>query len=207
MVCNSVQYRFFTNRISIVMSVIEAIFLLLILLIAMSIVVSTLRVGISPMPSSTKVRRAMLEQLNVDTNVHAIADLGSGWGHVGIAIAKAYPEVKVTGFEVSFFPWLVSIAWGKLIGLDNLTFKRMNFLAADLSSYQIYCCYLFPAGMQKLSHKLQQQKLQQQTGSQTNLLVPRQLISNTFALPDNQPVSTTTIADMYRTKVYTYYLS
>ncbi|MCL1123548.1 methyltransferase [Shewanella surugensis] len=179
---------------------IEVACLSLTLLIGISIIVSTLRTGISPMPSSAKVRREMVAHINADINVSHIADLGSGWGHLAITLAKAYPEVKVTGFEVSFFPWLVSVLWVKLTHLENVTFRRTNFLVTDLAPYQIYCCYLFPAGMQKLSHKLQQQKLNQQNIASS----PRQLVSNTFALPDHQPTNMTVVADLYRTKIYRY---
>ncbi len=154
------------------------------------------------MPSSAKVRRAMLEQLSVDNDTQAIADLGSGWGHVSIAIAKAYPNVKVTGFELSFFPWLVSVMWAKLAGLSNITFKRENFLTVDLLPFQIYCCYLFPKGMQHLASKLKQQRYTQPMQASSH----RQLISNTFALPDHRPIRTTKVTDLYRTKVYTYHL-
>lgn len=154
------------------------------------------------MPSNAKVRQIMLEQLSVDGNTQAIADLGSGWGHVSIALAKAYPNIQVTGFELSFFPWLVSVIWAKMAGLNNITFKRENFLTVDLLPFQIYCCYLFPKGMQHLASKLKQQTLTQSTQASYH----RQLISNTFALPEYQPLRTTTMTDLFRTKVYTYHL-
>ncbi len=174
--------------------------LILTLVIGMSIIISTLRTGISPMPSSAKVRRVMLEQLSVDDNTHAIADLGSGWGHVSIALAKAYPNIQVTGFELSFFPWLVSVIWAKIARLNNITFKRKDFLTVDLLPFQIYCCYLFPKGMQHLANKLKQQTLIQST----QVSHRRQLISNTFALPNYQATRTMTMTDLFRTKIYTY---
>lgn len=184
------------------MSVVEVMVLLLTLVIGISIIVSTLRIGISPMPSSSKARYEILaliqRQQHNDSNV--IAELGSGWGHLAIAIAKANPDSKVTGFEVSFFPWLVSVAWAKLARIDNVTFKRSNFLAADLTAYQMLCCYLFPAGMQSLSRKLN--TICQQTDC---IQTDRILLSNTFALPEYKPVATRVLTDLYRTKIYTYH--
>ncbi|WP_299493386.1 methyltransferase [uncultured Shewanella sp.] len=188
------------------MNLFEVVCLFLTLLIGISIIISTLRTGISPMPSSYRVRKAMLEQLDMTAQVSHVADLGSGWGHLGIAVAKAHPHIQVIGFEVSFFPWLVSVLWAKCEGLSNVTFKRQNFLLADLPVFQVYYCYLFPKGMQSLSRVLQQQKLAELTEGGSIVMPPRHLISNTFALPDHHPRSMTTMTDMYRTKVYTYHL-
>ncbi|KYL32230.1 hypothetical protein A2I96_18185 [Pseudoalteromonas tetraodonis] len=60
------------------MDFIATAFFFLVLLIALSIVWSTLKTGISPMMSSSKARQAMLNAISMDEK-GALIDLGSGW--------------------------------------------------------------------------------------------------------------------------------
>ena len=66
----------------------------LVLLIALSIIWSTLKTGISPMMSSNKARKAILAQISMDEK-GALVDLGSGWGTLVIAVAKKQPNKQV----------------------------------------------------------------------------------------------------------------
>jgi len=78
---------------------------LIVLLITVSIIYNTVKLGISPMPSSKKAYIAMM-QLADDTGSGTIIDLGSGWGNFVIRIAKKYPHRKIVGYELSYLPWL-----------------------------------------------------------------------------------------------------
>ena len=80
----------------------------LVLVIALSIVWSTLKTGISPMMSSSKARQAMLAEINMDEK-GALIDLGSGWGTLVIAVAKKHPNNQIIGYELSWFPWMISV--------------------------------------------------------------------------------------------------
>jgi hypothetical protein len=160
--------------------------------VAGSIVYSTIKVGIPPMPSSNKAYNAMM-LLAEDTGTGTIIDLGSGWGNFVIRIAKKHPQRKVIGYELSYLPWLTSTLLKKILRLKNLTLYRQNFYNADLSEASLLVCYLFPEAMRKISDTL---RLAQ---SDVNFL-----ISNNFALPSWQPCKTITLNDFYKSPVYLY---
>jgi len=166
----------------------------LVLLAALSIVWSTCRTGISPMPSSKRARDEVLRLVD-DTSLGPLFELGSGWGGLLILLAKKYPNRKIVGYEVSFIPWLVSVLLKKILNLKNIEVRRKNFLQEDLSSAAVLICYLHPRGMSAISEKLSLDK------SSANFL-----ISNTFALPSFQPEKTVRLTDIYNSPIYFYRL-
>jgi len=168
---------------------------LIVLLITVSIIYNTVKLGISPMPSSNKAYLAMM-QLADETGSGTLIDLGSGWGNFVIGIAKKYPHRKIVGYELSYLPWLVSSLLKKIYGLKNLTLNRQNFYQADLSDASVLVCYLFPEAMKKIGNKLQ---LEQST--------IQYLISNNFALPKSEPLKTIQLNDFYKSPVYLYKMS
>ena len=171
-------------------------FALIVLFITVSIIYNTVKLGISPMPSSNKAYLAMMQlidEVGLEKKTGPIIDLGSGWGNFVIPIAKQYPQREIVGYELSFLPWLTSTLVKKILGLKNLTLHRQDFYQADLSSASILVCYLFPQAMDKISDKLQLE----QAG--VNFL-----ISNNFALPAWQPCKTIQIDDFYKSPVYLY---
>ncbi|WP_051206396.1 class I SAM-dependent methyltransferase [Oceanospirillum maris] len=173
---------------------------LLVIIALMSILIGTLRTGISPMPSSRKAHRQvvrLLRQSNALTSSkRQLIDCGSGWGNLAFKLARHFPEDKIVGFELSRLPWLFSTLAARVMGLKNLYFIRADFLKQDLSTADVLVCYLHPEGMQKLNHKLTSVPSEYQ----------QQLISIYFALPGRQPQSQEQLTDLYRTKVYQYQL-
>jgi len=123
-----------------------------------SILIGVLRCGISPMPSSRRAVEAMLT-LAVPARDGAIHELGSGWGGLAISLARAHPNRVVLCYEISTLPYLFSVLRGRLSGLENLEFRRADFLRADLSGAALVVCYLFPGGMERLAAKLEGQSL------------------------------------------------
>ncbi len=174
------------------MSVFEAALLVLTIVIATSIVWYTLTLGISPMPSSKSARQAML-QLSATTGNGPIYELGSGWGHLLIPLAKKFPKRKVVGYELSFLPWLITLMLKKALGLNNIQLHRENFLKANIAEASVIVCYLFPEGMEQL-----QSKLQAEAG---NL---EYLISNNFSLSSLKPEKTIQLNDLYQSPVLLY---
>ncbi|PCK09236.1 MAG: hypothetical protein COA42_05100 [Alteromonadaceae bacterium] len=175
----------------------ELIFLVFVLLVALSIVWSTLQTGISPMMSSGKALQAMLASIdesdNRPENGHLI-DLGSGWGTLVIAVARKHPHQQVIGYELSWFPWLVSMIRKYSLGLDNLTLYRKDFRNAELGDASILFCYLFPGGMHALHEKLKRELL--------NEII---IVSNAFALPSCEPTKVIQLNDIFQTPIYVYY--
>lgn len=171
------------------------IFILALVLSALiSIVWTTLRLGMSPMPSSGKAVQAMLAATD-GAGEGTIVDLGSGWGTLAIAFARQYPDRQIIGYEVSFFPWLISVLFRHLLALENLVFLRQNFLDADLGGASVLLCYLYPGGMTAIQEKLNSSPPKGDT----------LIVSNTFALPGFKPVQIVHLKDPYLTPIYVYH--
>jgi hypothetical protein len=175
------------------MSPTEIVIVAVAFLLTLSIVVSTLRIGISPMPSSARARRAMLAAAE-GTPDGTVIDLGSGWGTLAIAFARRHPGRTVVGYELSWVPWAVSVALKHLLGLRHLSFRREDFRRAAWPPASVVLCYLFPRGMHDLA-----QLIETPGGPRPSLLV-----SNTFALPSVPADEVITLDDVYRTRVYVY---
>ncbi len=160
----------------------------------LSIVWFTLKTGISPMPSSAKMCRAMLEA-SEQAAEGCIIDLGSGWGTLLFSLARKYPERQIIGYEQSWLPWLYAQLYKSIFRLHHVKIYRANFLTADFPSYTLLVCYLYPQGMQLLQQKLLSDQYSKAL-----------LISNTFALPETKPIETIRLDDLYQTPIYLYQL-
>ena len=172
------------------MSAIELTVSALALLAMTSILIGVLRCGISPMPS-TRAAAIAMRRLAVPLDDGPIYELGSGWGGLAIDLARAHPDRRVRGYEISTLPYLFSIFLGHCSGLNNLEFRRQNFLRQDLSEAAMVVCYLFPGGMTRLAEKLEGHSLV--------------LVSNTFAMPGWEPEEVVELGDRHRTRVYRYH--
>lgn len=165
---------------------------ILVLVVAASILWSTLRTGMPPMPSLGRAPRAMLDLVEVPPE-GAIVDMGSGWGTLAVRFARRFPDTPVIGYEVSFFPWLVSVLLARFMRLGNLQFYRRDFRKADLEGVTVLLCFLMPEGMRGV-----QQRLERDPGS------VRWVISHCFALRGREPESVIELPDLYATPVYRY---
>lgn len=174
------------------MFLIKIIIIACIIAAGISIVLTSLKAGIGPMPSSGKARRVVLSAAKT-TGAGPIIDLGSGWGSFVIALARKYPDRKIIGYELSSVPYYFSLCIKQFLGLDNLTLKHEDFLKAELPGASVLVCYLFPGGMVSLEEKL----LHELKGNTS-------LISCLFALPSCMPSRTIRINDVYKTPVYIY---
>jgi len=163
--------------------------------ITFSLIYSSIKLGISPMPSSQKAYNTMMALVD-ETGTGPIIDLGSGWGSFVIRIAKSYPHRKVVGYELSFLPWLISILLKKFFRLKNLTLYRENFYNANLPATSVLVCYLYPEAMSRIENTLLLEQAEIDF-----------IISNNFALPSWQPYKVVKLDDFYRSPVYLYKIS
>lgn len=177
------------------MPILEIILITAVFIVGASIIFSTVKVGISPMPSSRKAYQAILA-LADETGTGSIYDLGSGWGNLVIRLARKYPDRQVVAYEISFFPWLTTMFLKRVFNLNNLTLHREDFLKADLSNASVVICYLFPVVMAEIKTKL--------IHSHSNLDF---IISNNFALPSYQATKVIQLTDFYKSPVYLYHIS
>ena len=160
---------------------------------ALSIVASTLRLGISPMPTTPVVRAAMLDFVprSLGGEVH---ELGAGFGGLALALARRGPGARVVAWERSPVPFLVAWLRAKVAGPGNLEVRFADFLAADLSKASALVCYLWTGGMRALDEKLRRELPGR----------PLLIVTNTFLLHGWEEAASATAADLYRTKVARY---
>jgi hypothetical protein len=166
------------------------VFLALAVSAAASIIWSTLRIGIGPMPTSAKVRAAVLELCPPETTGTAY-ELGSGWGGLARALARRCPKAQVIAVEAALVPWAFSALVQRLAGLPNLRVVRGNFYEYPLGDADLLVCYLFTGGMREL-------------GARLRLKPGAMLISAVFSLPGREAETLARAGDLYRSPVYRY---
>ena len=162
---------------------------------ALSVIVYTLRYGISPMPTSPRVRRVLLELLPDDPG-GPVAELGAGWGTLAFPLARRWPERAVTAYEISPVPWLFMRCRQAVTPCRNLRVLRRNFFAEDLRGTALVVCYLYPDAMSRLRAKFE-----------AELPSGAVVLTHTFAVPGWVPETAVRAPDLYRTPVYLYRIS
>ena len=167
----------------------EVFLLLCLLLILICIVYTSVKIGIAPMPSSFKSAHKMNE-ISLSVGKNSVLDLGSGFGFLALYFAWKNPQVKIIGYETSFFPWVFSLSLKYLFRCENLTFYRKDYLYIDIPVDCLIICFLFPKGMTLLEDKLKNSS--------------NRVISNTFSFTNKKPLDIYTINDLYKTKIYLY---
>lgn len=154
----------------------------------------SLLLGITPMPSSLKAKRAILKLLPQKIEHGIIYELGSGWGGLAFLLAKQYPHSQVIAFELSPIPWFFSRVQQLFLNRPNLTIERKNFHHHNFSDAGAIVCYLFPSAMKKLSLKLKKE-----------LPSKSILISNTFSLIGWENETVLFLDDFAATRIYKYH--
>ena len=130
------------------------------------------------------MRRHMIKRLLADQATkseqgsYTVVDLGSGNGDLSFYIARALPQVKVLGLEMSPLGHRRAQLRKKLRGPTNVDYAEADFLAYDLSGADAVVMFLSAKMMIRLRDKLQSE------------LKPGALVlSNTFPLGgDWQPL-------------------
>jgi len=167
----------------------EVFLLLCLLLILICIVYTSVKIGIAPMPSSFKSAHKMNE-ISLSVGKNSVLDLGSGFGFLALYFAWKNPQVKIIGYETSFFPWAFSICLKYVFNCKNLYFYKENYLDIDIPVDCLIICFLFPKGMDLLEVKLKS--------------LENRVISNTFSFKEKEPLQIYVLDDLYKTKIYLY---
>jgi hypothetical protein len=158
-----------------------------------SIVIYSFLLGITPMPSSKKAKKMILQLFPKNIKEGVIYELGSGWGGLALLLAKHYPHAKVIAFELSPIPYFYSRIVQFLLRRTNLTFQRKNFYGHTFSDAAAVVCYLYPGAMKRLGPKLKNEL----PGKST-------ILSNTFALAGWEGGSLFFTDDWSATRIYRY---
>ena len=168
------------------------IFLVLLICAFFSIVWFTLKNGISPMPTSAKVKHVFLNSLPTK-NSGAILELGAGWGTLAFALAARYPNCKVLAYENSWVPFIFCKIRYFVTPYSNLKFVRCNFFDKSFSQATLIVCYLYPGAMEKLQIKFEQE-LEKDT----------LIATHTFSLRERKPFLVIHVKDLYNTPIFHY---
>src|SRR5689334_1257490 len=99
--------RLACNAVSAMGTLLYLLLLALLLGAMLSIVVYSLRIGITRMRTSGKVRQRMLSLLPA-AQEGTLLELGSGWGHLAFALADHCPRASVVAYEWSPLPYAFS---------------------------------------------------------------------------------------------------
>ena len=94
---------------------------------------------------------ALLQQAGLKKDA-IIYDLGSGWGSLVIALARAFPDASIRGIELSPLPYWV--ARFRARRLRNVFLHRGNFFKFNLRDADAVTCYLMIKPMPKLAELL-----------------------------------------------------
>lgn len=172
--------------------VLELTVLAIACLALLSILCSTITLGISPMPTGRKVKHEVLAMIpnELEGDVH---ELGAGWGTLAWAVAAKCPRAKVIAWERSPFPFLFCRLRLLFQPRQNLTLRFGDFHLADLSHARLVLAYLWTGAMSRLGPKFD-----------AELPAGAIVISHTFALRGREAELTRVTADLYRTPVYRY---
>ena len=175
------------------METFSAVLLVVLVGVLVSIVVHSLRVGISPMPSSRAAIDAVLRLVPSDTN-GVVYELGAGWGGLAVALARQVPNARVVAYESSPVPFAVMWLRHHLLRRTvNLELRFGDFGSCSLRDASVVVCYLWPGAMTQLDERFR-----------AELSVGTLIVSNTFALRGWQPQTEVVLDDVYRTRIYRY---
>ena len=149
-------------------------------------------------PAIRNVIIGLLQKDQQDRKIqnYTIVDVGSGNGLFTRHIAQSIPQANVIGLELS----VLSAGWARFMKrfkkIDNLDYKRMNFLDYNFAEADAIVMYLIPEVMQVLGKKFHEQ-----------VRPGTLIISNKFRLGDGwEPLETLEVktAYLHQKKVYIY---
>jgi hypothetical protein len=122
--------------------------------LALSVLIVAVGTGVPPYPARrreiTEVL-SLLERANLDPGTR-LAELGAGWGTLGLAIARRFPTLRVTGYEISPVPFLCAKIRAR--SLPNLDIRFGDFHKVDLRPFGAVAAYLMIKPMPRVAKKL-----------------------------------------------------
>lgn len=116
--------------------------------------------GIPNIRTAPAIRKRIIEVLKAEAVKHTgpepftIVDMGSGNGLFTREIARAFPQARVIGLEISKTALAWSNMFRKLYGLKNLEYIGQDFFAYDLGHADVVVMYLTIYQMETIGKKL-----------------------------------------------------
>lgn len=127
-------------------------------------------------PTSRKARKnifSILGEIGIIDGV--FYDLGSGRGAMSLSTKRAFPEMKVHGFDRSRFKIFLSRVRSFLSGI-KVFFKRTDIFNIDIGMADIIYLYIWPTSIPEIKDKIERE-------AKKGVVV----ISNTFPIQDWEP--------------------
>ncbi len=179
------------------MSYILLIVAIFLYIIGFTIIISMLRGIIPPMPSSPKVVRAIIEQIERESSADSdITEIGSGYGYLLFKLAKHFRDKRVIGYEISLFPYMISMVIKRLFRIDNVEIKygdAFKLIAYDKA--RIDCCIAYLCVSKKLDKELKEVYIKN---------IEELLILNTYPLEEKEADYISEKLDIFGSKIYVY---
>jgi len=120
-----------------------------------------------------------------------LIDLGCGLGGPLQALATRFPKSAFLGIESAPIPYLIAKA--RTLGCANARVAFGDIFAAEVGEADFIYAFLSPAPMERLWAKLSRE------------MKPGAIfISNSFAVPNLEPVQTVEVGDLRATRLYVY---
>jgi SAM-dependent methyltransferase len=115
--------------------------------------------GVPNIRTAPAIRKKIIERLKADAAVkgkvpYVVIDMGSGNGLFTRQIARAMPEAKVIGLEISTLAYQWSLAFQRLCGIKNLEYKKADFFAYDMAEADAVLVFLTIYDMGRVGKKL-----------------------------------------------------
>jgi len=127
---------------------------------------------------------------NQDAATPRFVDLGSGPGGFALRVADRLADWQVVGIESSPVLYGLAVLRCWLAGTANLRFQRASIWQTDLAGFDAVYAFLSPAPMERLYAKA---RAEMRPGSL--------FISNTFAVPGQEPDEIVEVADRRRSRL------
>ena len=173
------------------MKIAFVLFLLFAAILFFDIVIKSIQNSITPMPSSSAHRAALISYIEKVNPLH-IVDLGSGWGGLLFHVAKKFPHTQCVGIENCLLPFLFAWIKSKIYRFPNVTFYYTSFFKVDLSSFDMCILYQSYSGMERITKKLE-------TLHNVNV------VSIDFAIRGKRPINKIACKGIFAPIVYCYY--
>ncbi|MCB1889274.1 MAG: class I SAM-dependent methyltransferase [Rhodocyclaceae bacterium] len=120
-----------------------------------------------------------------------LLDIGSGTGSLLRPLARSHAGWRFVGIESAPLPhWLAGLMAS---GQGNLTLERGDFFARDWGEFDIVYAFLSPVPMPRVWEKARRE-----------MKPGALLLSNSFPVPDVEPVRIEPVADRRGTHLYVY---
>jgi hypothetical protein len=139
-------------------------------------------------PTTPFSRNALVEDIrSLKGNCEGLViyDLGAGWGGLCLWLARAFPKAKITGYEVSPFPYLVARIRQLISFKKNYRICYGDLFKKDISDADIIFAYLSPQHMTRLSPSISKGTIVYSQGFEMPGKTPEKVISVRISIERN----------------------